>query len=101
MLDRIATRYGTFVATSRVPTFGYVRRLASGNPRDYAVYAFWNVFVPTLWWHAVHTHYKNKVKKLQAENKALADGLGGDLLEKAMENIDPEVTKSLKDIGLL
>lgn len=101
MLDQLATHYGNFVATSRVPTFGYVRRLAAARPRDYAVYVFWNVLIVSIANGVRIGALKAKIRRLEEKNKALTDAIDGDLLGEVVKRLSPEVAENLKETGLL
>lgn len=79
--DRIATGYGNWVANTRIPQWGYIRRIARNNPRDYAVYAFWNVVVPGIIRNIRISVLRKEITRLRAENAALKSIQVEDLLK--------------------
>lgn len=69
--DRIATGYGNWVANTRLPQWSYIRRIARNNPRDYAVYAFWNVVIPGIIRNIRISVLRREITRLRAENANL------------------------------
>ena len=94
--DRIATRYGNWVANTRLPQWSYIRRIARNNPRDYAVYAFWNVVIPGIIRNIRISVLRKEITRLRAENERLKNIQVADLLTSFTDMMSTR-TPTVKD----